>query len=397
MTEIALLGCSDPSTLLAENGVIMTTSPRMTSEIDLCGFPRACFLDSEWHARDMQEIFRRTWHLVGHSSEINRPGAFITFTLGLDQILIVRGNDAKLHAYDNFCRHRGHRLCTAPQGTLPNPSRIICSYHGWSYSVEDGACLTAVRMPEDFDKTPWGLNSVRIEEYQGAIFATFNSELESVQKLAACSDLGGYDVARMKVASKRTWKIGANWKVFVENSLECYHCQLNHPELSRRSNVWQPIEHWGSYLTDLTKNATFEWTGTDLGSTYLLNDPPKVCSVPLPRHDDKPGRTYNLAWNPNGAMTFLPEYGFGYSILPTGPGECEAQVWWYVHQDATEGEDYEVPALTSFVVATMNEDISLCEETQRGMRMSHYMPGPFNVTFQGGFQFHQWYRQFMGA
>jgi phenylpropionate dioxygenase-like ring-hydroxylating dioxygenase large terminal subunit len=96
-------------------------------------------------------------------------------------------------------------------------------------------------------------------------------------------------------------------------------------------------------------------------------------------------------------MVFLPEYGFGYSILPTGPEKCEVHVWWYVHQNATEGKDYDVSTLSSFVAATTNEDISLCEETQIGMRMSRYTPGPFNVTFQGGFQFHQWYRRFLGV
>ena len=41
----------------------------------------------------------------------------------------------------------------------------------------------------------------------------------------------GLDVDALRFHHRVAYEIHANWKIAIENYLECYHCQLNHPDL----------------------------------------------------------------------------------------------------------------------------------------------------------------------
>jgi Rieske 2Fe-2S family protein len=58
-------------------------------------------------------------------------------------------------------------------------------------------------------------------------------------------------VAAHSIAFDNTWEIDANWKVFQDNTIECYHCSTTHPELSRalemkpeKQEFWVGGQHW---------------------------------------------------------------------------------------------------------------------------------------------------------
>jgi choline monooxygenase len=42
----------------------------------------------------------------------------------------------------------------------------------------------------------------------------------------------GVDMDGHRLAFEDTWSISANWKVFLDNAIECYHCPTCHPALS---------------------------------------------------------------------------------------------------------------------------------------------------------------------
>ena len=132
------------------------------------GPPREAFVTNEWYGRDLEAIFRPAWHVAAHSTELAEPGAFITFRLGDDEVVVLRDEDGTLQAFHNFCRHRGHRLCTTERGTVRK--NLICPYHGWAYSAKDGSCRSAPRMHESFDAAEWSLVRAWVEEYRGLVF-----------------------------------------------------------------------------------------------------------------------------------------------------------------------------------------------------------------------------------
>src|SRR5262249_4244370 len=133
--------------------------------------------------------------------------------------------------FHNVCSHRGSRLCPGESGTMAG-KRIMCPYHGWTYSPSDGSLLGAPSMHADFDRTPWGLHPVHVDVWLGFIFVCFAGEGSvSMADYLGDLDFAGFDPHGLKLAAIKTIDVNANWKIVVENNQECYHCSLNHHEL----------------------------------------------------------------------------------------------------------------------------------------------------------------------
>jgi phenylpropionate dioxygenase-like ring-hydroxylating dioxygenase large terminal subunit len=45
-------------------------------------------------------------------------------------------------------------------------------------------------------------------------------------------DRTGVDLESLRCRERREYPLKANWKVVVENFLECYHCQVAHPSFA---------------------------------------------------------------------------------------------------------------------------------------------------------------------
>ena len=99
------------------------------------------YTDPEIFEMDMERIFRRYWLYAGHVSQITNPGDYFTFEIGRESLIVVRGQDQRIHALFNVCRHRGSRLCVEGSG---HSKRLVCPYHQWVYDT-DGALLSAAR------------------------------------------------------------------------------------------------------------------------------------------------------------------------------------------------------------------------------------------------------------
>ncbi len=48
---------------------------------------------------------------------------------------------------------------------------------------------------------------------------------------------GGVDVDALAFRERSTYAVAANWKIAVENYLECYHCAVAHPGFTRLVDV----------------------------------------------------------------------------------------------------------------------------------------------------------------
>jgi Rieske 2Fe-2S family protein len=68
------------------------------------------YLDPELIEVEQERIFERTWQLIGHVSELPRPGSYTTGFAGSQPVLVVRDEANDLRAYRNVCRHRGSCL-----------------------------------------------------------------------------------------------------------------------------------------------------------------------------------------------------------------------------------------------------------------------------------------------
>jgi len=365
------------------------------------GPPREAYLDAAQFADDLRWVFAPRWHYVAHAGQLQGPGSFVTRALGFDEVVVMRTGIGELRAFANVCPHRGHRLITSADGVLTRRS-IICPYHGWAFSRDDGTCLAATRMPQDFDRSPYSVSTVWLEEYCGLVFVCVAEESptpihEEMRRLGQLGPdgeglLAGFDVGRMKVAASISYDIEANWKVVVENDDECYHCALNHPELVANYDPWGGMTVVGDDAGQDDLWTAHDWAVVHVGARQ---SPDQLCALPSPRgrrSGGAPDSDISVTWQPSGHIVLLQDHAWLWNIFPLSAGRTRLHQEWLVHEDAHEGRDFSVPKLTWLFSTTMEQDKELCEQVQRGISNPRYRPGPLNPSHQApAATFYSWY------
>ena len=170
----------------------------------------------------------------------------------------------------------------------------------------------------------------------------------------------------------------ANWKILLENYLECYHCPGQHPELC------------SSMALDAMYATTEGWEGAYLGgSTPLkpghltISRDGGVVSTPLGDFADLDVLTSGLG----GGFMIVPfltriichvDHVIVHVVRPIDAGRTRWVTHWYVNDRAVAGVDYDVDELTHVWRTTNRQDVALCEGAQLGVASRRYLPGPLH-------------------
>jgi choline monooxygenase len=195
--------------------------------------PYSWYTDPEILRREEDRIFRGAWQYVGHVGELDGPGSYFTTRAGKTPILVTRARDGELRGFLNVCRHRGFPVA---QGHGRRET-IQCPYHAWTYGL-DGSLRAAPRSDEepDFPRGELGLCSVAVDTWGPFVFANAARDCEPLAEAlgsmpAQVAELG-LDVDSLVHYTRWEAELDANWKIVCENFLECYHCQVAHPQLA---------------------------------------------------------------------------------------------------------------------------------------------------------------------
>jgi Rieske 2Fe-2S family protein len=94
---------------------------------------------------------------------------------------------------------------------------------------------------------------------------------------------------------------------------------------------------------------------------------------------------------PNLLLEANRDYVMTLRLAPKAPQLTQAEVCWLVRSDAQEGVDYDVRRLTEFWRLTSEQDWVLCENNQKGVNSSKYIPGVYAPSEAGVEHFVQWY------
>jgi Rieske 2Fe-2S family protein len=202
--------------------------------------PGPAYTDPLVFEQEQERIFEAHWFAAARAAEIVDPGSFKTVDVGRENVLLVRGRDRVLRAFLNVCRHRGARVCMQTSGT--GQRKLQCGYHAWTYGL-DGALVAAPNLTqmEDVDRSRYGLIPVHLREWLGYAWVCIADEPPSFEETvvgAVADRLGdpevvdGWEIDKLDVGRRITYDVKANWKLIVENFMECYHCATIHPELT---------------------------------------------------------------------------------------------------------------------------------------------------------------------
>ena len=309
---------------------------------------------------EREKIFFKTWHWVCHSSELAKPGSYVAIEIFDQPIVVVRGADDVIRAFYNVCSHRGHELLKG-RGTV-NTRTITCPYHAWAYRL-DGR-LRAARgsdKVEEFDAAEFALREVRVESFAEFIFVNLEPDAvplaEQAPDLLADIESFAPDLDQLTHAHRITYRMEANWKIVVDNFLECYHCPVAHPAFVdlvdmasyrvRTFGIWSS-HHAGVFIQD---NPAYDVKGATVQDHAVWWLWPNICFLRFPGS----GNMMVLHILPDGAGGTFETYDF-YFEAP----EPTAQQW-----DAIKYVDE----------VLQPEDIGIVESVQRGLRTRGYRPG----------------------
>ncbi|WP_367109586.1 aromatic ring-hydroxylating dioxygenase subunit alpha [uncultured Psychrobacter sp.] len=212
--------------------------------------PKTFYTSKSVFEKEKEAIFTKSWICVGHISEVANPNDYFTRKIVGENIIVVRGKDAVLRAFYNVCPHRGHELLT---GSGKAKNVITCPYHAWTFKLNGSLALARnCENVENFDKEAFSLMPLKAEEHAGFIFINMDDDAGSVAE-----QLPGFaerlneacpEVKDLKLAARFVTETAANWKVIVDNYMECYHCGPAHPGFSDSVQVdkyWHTIhENW---------------------------------------------------------------------------------------------------------------------------------------------------------
>jgi phenylpropionate dioxygenase-like ring-hydroxylating dioxygenase large terminal subunit len=380
------------------------------------GLVRAFYHDQAIFERDMERVFRRHWHCLAHASVIPNPGDFELFRLGDEAVILTRGMDGTIHAMLNVCRHRGAEVCTKEKG---NAKMFVCPYHAWTYS-NDGSLRAARLMPKDFDRTAHGLKKLHVRVAAGLVFISFAEtplDFAPVEQSLRTS-CGQYGWGDAKVAYRETYPVDANWKLAVENYVECYHCGPAHPEYSQTHALEKPaemIEQLNAAMEQRTCALGIEigsgdrWQNSAAGQEaihtfrYALYDGVSSGSkdgspvAPLMgRFTDYDGGVTSIHLGGTSFLVCYPDHGMIYRFIPKTAGTCEMELIWLVRGDAVEGQDYDLEKLTWLWKVTTDEDKKIIEHTARGVRSHYFVPGPIAPMEYNELRYIGWYLEEIG-
>jgi phenylpropionate dioxygenase-like ring-hydroxylating dioxygenase large terminal subunit len=371
---------------------------------------QAFYANPDIFRSDVERVLFRHWLCAGHESSLPKPGDFQLLEIAGESAIIVRGEDAHLRALVNVCRHRGSRVCWEPSGEAKS---FTCPYHGWTYGL-DGSLQAARHMPAEFDRSRHGLRQIHLRVLEGLIFVSFAEEplgtryLEETMR--AC--YGPYGWAEARVAHRELYSFAANWKLAVENYLECYHCAPAHPEYSRLHALEQPAARLQKLQVRLAERsaalgidipASEHWVGSETGEEacrgfrYPLYDDVDSASpdgkgvAPLMGLRDYDGAVTSVHAGPTSFFVAYADHGVIYRFIPRTADTTDMEVLWLVRGDAREGRDYDPKKLTWLWKVTSEADKRIIEHNQLGVSSRYYRPGPYAPMEYNTIAYVDWY------
>ena len=298
--------------------------------------PSAWYVEPAYLDDELGRVFDRSWQYAGPAELVAEPGTFLTTCAGRVPIVVTRDTDGGLNAFVNVCRHRGAEVARERNGRRKS---LQCHYHAWTYGL-DGRLRAAPRT-EGLDIGGIELPRAGVGTWGPFIFVNPDTEAgpleDALGELPRIVADAAVPLEAIRPRRSSRYEIRANWKLVVDNYLECYHCPVAHPGFSSAFDV----------------------------DDYTLTEYPTFSVQRTPGRESGEG-IYAYLW-PNFMLNAYPGPG-NVSInlfVPLAADRTLALFEYYLADAVTDAEADEFAA---FVDQVQREDTELCESAQRGLR-----------------------------
>jgi phenylpropionate dioxygenase-like ring-hydroxylating dioxygenase large terminal subunit len=314
---------------------------------------------------ERRSVFSRTWQMVGRVEQVSAPGQFLTAEVGGEPIVVVRGDDGRLRAFFNVCRHHAAAVMTEPCGTA---ARLQCPYHGWTYGL-DGALKGVPEFDgvNDFDRAANGLVPVSVDTWEHFVFVYLDPEPPALaQSLGSLvGQIAPLGLQQLHFAGRHEWVLECNWKVFVDNYLDGgYHVPHLHKGLNSILDYKQyTIENGERYCL---QSSPIDAAGGEVMTAAV-----------------RQGRALYYWIYPNLMLNWYHGYLDTNLVLPLGLDRMRV-IFDFYFADVSEAVRARNEQSMSVSERIQDEDHAICESVQRGLRSRAYGSGRLSVRREAG-------------
>jgi phenylpropionate dioxygenase-like ring-hydroxylating dioxygenase large terminal subunit len=324
-----------------------------------------------FHA-EMERLYFRSWICAGRAERIPKPGDYFLRNFAGESLIVTRDNDGRIRTFFNVCRHRGTRICSAPEGAFAG--RIACPYHGWTYGL-DGSLLGAPHMEQaGFSRADYPLHAVAADVWDGHIFIHCGPDRQplATQISRLREKFAAWRMEELRLARSITYDVKANWKLIVSNYNECLHCPFIHPALHR--------------LTDYMGADNEAPAPGYIGGTMGFRDGAETMTADGIRRRDyllgldatQRRMVCYYAILPNFLLSLHPDYMMTHTLWPQSVDRTEVMCEWHFHPREMAKADFQADDAIEFWDLTNRQDWSIVEMSQAGIQSRAYSPGPYS-------------------
>jgi len=336
--------------------------------------PAPWYTDARVLELELRTVFRRSWQYAARLDQLRAAGDYVACELPAGEpIVVVRGQDDRLRAFFNVCRHHAAAVVTDAQGSA---RQFRCPYHGWTYSLDgelkgtpdfSGVC--------DFDRSANGL--VPIDGAAAATWVFVRPEISSAGTTHALPlqevlgtdllrQLDALGLERLRWMERRSYTLDCNWKVFVDNYLDGgYHVPHLHKGLDS-------VLDYSEYTIET-------------GERHCLQSSPMVADGADERTKAvrQGGRALYYWLYPNFMVNCYGQAMDTNLVIPRGVDRTDVIFDFYF---ADVSEAARAGNLESIAVSEQiqDEDVGICESVQRGLRSRAYGAGRLSVRREAG-------------
>lgn len=338
--------------------------------------PAWTYADADFHRAECARVFRPSWQIVCHESDIPDPGDFHTLDYIGESVVAVRTAGGAINAFTNVCRHRGARLLDGPSGCA---ARITCPYHAWTYDLDGRLIgLPLAQTYGDLDRGQHGLAPVEVEIWHSFIFVRLKDDGgPSVADMMApyANEVEPYRFPDLRALGRVTLRPRrVNWKNVGDNYSDGLHIAVAHPGLNRLMG--------NGYGVEATEHVDKMWG--PIREARSSNPSERAYQALLPHVPHLPPErqklwTYFKLW-PNIAFDIYPDQVDFMQWLPVSPTETLIREISYAIPDDRR-EMKAARYLNWRINRQVNaEDTWLIERVQDGIASQSFTVGPLSET-----------------
>jgi choline monooxygenase len=337
--------------------------------------PASWYTSESVFRQEARAIFSRYWQYACRLDEVAHPGDYLACRAGNVPVVVVRNLNNEIGAFVNVCRHRGAEIVL--DGSRGNRSTLQCHYHAWTWGL-DGRLRAAPGAEDEpcFRNEDFPLVPLAVGALGQFLFVRPHLQApgwdETIGDLPRLLRASPSPLTSLQFRERRTYDMRANWKIVVENFLECYHCAIAHKGFADLIDLKEytviPHRYFSIQRGPLKSSAKTHADG--------------AC---FRKEEGGQEGIYSYLW-PNFMVNLYPGRGNASTniIVPVAPDRTLAIYDFYFEQGMEEATQ-----IVAFIDQVQQEDIILCESVQRGLNSGNYHQGRLMTRYEQGVQHFQ--------